>query len=84
MNDEWAGSQEEERARVGEVMLLSCLFLIGLSRDEEHNNSFVGSEGGESFCVRACAHVQGAVCDCVCVQSVQIHILWIGAPGLLA
>lgn len=56
-------------------MLLSCLFLIGLSRDEEHNNSFVGSEGGESFCVRACAHVQGAVCDCVCAERADSHIV---------
>lgn len=66
MNDEWEGSQEEERARVGEVMLLSCLFLIGLSRDEEHNNSFVGSEGGERVSVWERAHTCRALCVTVC------------------
>jgi len=47
-------SKEEERARADEVMLLSCLFLIGLSRDGDHNNSFVEKEGGGtvSVCTR--------------------------------
>lgn len=55
-------SKEEERARVGEVMLLSCLCLIGPSRDGDHNNSFVEEEGGGrvSGCTRA------EVCECVC------------------
>lgn len=41
------GESEEEGkpARVDEVMLLSCLFLIGPSGDGRHNNSFV-EEGG--------------------------------------
>lgn len=47
-----------------EVMLLSCLFLIGPSGDGRHNNSFVegvrfcrgrGREGG------TCAHVRWAM-----------------------
>lgn len=55
-------TKEEERARVGEVMLLSCLFLIGASRDGDHNNSFVEAEGGgRVFCARVCAHVRGSV-----------------------
>lgn len=43
---------------VGEVMLLSCLFLIGLSRDGDLNNSFVEEEGGGFLC----AHVRWSVC----------------------
>lgn len=55
-------TREEERARVGEVMLLSCLFLIGASRDGDHNNSFVEEEGGgRVFCAQVCAHVRGSV-----------------------
>lgn len=34
-------SQEEEGVWVDEVMFLSCLFLIGLSRNGDNNNSFV-------------------------------------------
>lgn len=60
-------SKEEERARVGEVMLLSCLFLIGLSRDGDHNNSFVEEEeGGEFLCASACTRAELCVCVCVC------------------
>lgn len=42
------GESEEEGkpARVDEVMLLSCLFLIGPSGDGRHNNSFVEEGGG--------------------------------------
>lgn len=49
--------------RVDEVMLLSCLFLIGPGRDGDHNNSFVEAEGGgsTSLCTRA------EVCACVYV-----------------
>lgn len=65
----WEGGKEEERARVDEVMLLSCLFLIGLSRDGDHKNSFVDGGGGwrERRCVRVCAHTCNGWCVCVCV-----------------
>ena len=63
-------TREEERPRVGEVMLLSCLFLIGASRDGDHNNSFVEAEG--EFSVRECVHTCGSLCEglcvCVCVE----------------
>lgn len=52
-----------ERARVGEVMLLSCLFLIGLSRDGDHNNSFVEEEGGGRVSVCECVHTCGGLCE---------------------
>lgn len=66
-------SKKEERARVGEVMLLSCLFLIGLSRDGDHNNSFVEEEGeeGRFLCASACTRAE--LCACVCVECVQIR-----------
>ena len=53
----------------GEVMLLSCLFLIGPSRDGDHNNSFVEAEGGGRVSVRGCVHTCGGLCGglCVCV-----------------
>lgn len=64
-------TKEEERTRVGEVMLLSCLFLIGASRDGDHNNSFVERGWRESFlCASVCtrAGVCVKVCVCVCVE----------------
>lgn len=50
-------SEEEERVRVDEVMLLSCRFLIGLSRDGGHNNSFVEEAGGGRVSLRTRAGV---------------------------
>lgn len=75
-------SKEEARERVGEAMLLSCLFLIGLSRDGDHNNSFVEEEeGGGRISVCECAHVRASVCVCMCVWSVQIEYCELVALG---
>lgn len=59
--------------RVDEVMLLSCLFLIGPSGDGRHNNSLVGGvewrgggSGGVNVCTRALGCVKAPVCACVC------------------
>lgn len=58
-------ARRTRRERVGEVMPSSCLFLIGLSRDGDHNKIFVGVEG-ESLCAHTCRGL--CVCACVCVD----------------
>lgn len=45
------------------VALILPVFLIGLSRDGDHNKIFVGWR--ESFCVPVCPHVLRFVCVCV-------------------
>lgn len=58
--------------RVDEVMLLSCPFLIGPSRDGDHNTSFVEEEGGGRGSVGERVHTCDGLCGglCVCVLSI--------------